>query len=273
MTTTQNITLGSIMLRYVEAPGDGDALVLLHGITGSLDTYLPLLPELRSWAHVYALDLRGHGGSSHADRYAVPDYAGDVATFIDTVIGAPAVVAGHSLGGLVVAALAADAPTLVRGALLEDPPMYLGDMVRFQQTPFYDGFVALRGMLHDHATAGGRFDDLVSRIGPMPAEEARHRAEQLDHLDPGALDAAIDGSLFRNFDPDEVLAQIRCPVQLLAGRAELGSALTAADITRLVHTVPDCAVTQLSDVGHGIHAEQPRSYLHELRQFWQRLDP
>ncbi len=83
------------------------------------------------------------------------------------------------------------------------------------------------------------------------------------------MDAAIDGSVFDGFSPDNVLAQIRCPVHLLAGQAELGGAMTDADVDRLVHTVPDYTVTHLHDVGHGIHGEQPRAYLHELKQFWQ----
>jgi pimeloyl-ACP methyl ester carboxylesterase len=284
MTYTHNtITLGGVDIQYAEAPGIVSALVLLHGITDSLDTYLPLLGELSGWAHVYALDLRGHGGSSNVGSYRVRDYTDDVAAFVQAVIGAPAVVAGHSLGGLVAAALAADAPALVRGVLLEDPPMYLGDMWRFRQTAFYDGFVALRRMLHDHAAAGGEFADLIMRVGQQPAgdgrtlaqatspEDVRYRAEQLDHLDPRALDAAIDGSVFYGFEPDDVLAQIRCPVHLLAGQADLGSALIAADVERLVHTVPDCTVAMVNDVGHGIHGEQPRVYLDELQQFWQRL--
>ena len=277
------ITLGGVDIHYAEALGTGGALVLLHGITGSLDTYEPLLTELSQWAHVYALDLRGHGGSSNVGSYRARDYAADVAAFIETVIGAPAVVAGHSLGGLVAAALAADAPALVHGVLLEDPPMYMGDMARFRQTPFYDGFTGLRRMLHDHAAAGGGFDDLIMRVGQQGAGDGRtllevggpdavhERAVQLDGLDPRALDAAIDGSVFDSFEPDDLLAQIRCPVLLLAGRAELGSALTATDVDRLVHTVPDCTVTMVNDVGHGIHGEQPHTYLHELQQFWQRL--
>lgn len=284
MTNKHNtIMLGDVTIHYAEAPGNGDALVLLHGITDSLDTYLPLLPELTTWAHVYALDLRGHGGSSNVGSYRARDYAADVAAFIETVIGAPAVVAGHSLGGLVAAALAADAPVLVRGVLLEDPPMYLGDMARFRQTPFYDGFIALRRMLQEHAESGGNFDDLITRVGQQPAGDGRtlleangpdavwYRAAQLDRLDPRALNAAIDGSLFDGFDPDSVLQQIQCPAHLLAGRAELGSALTDGDIDRLVGTVPDCTVRVLHDVGHGLHGEQPHVYLHELRQFWARL--
>jgi pimeloyl-ACP methyl ester carboxylesterase len=167
----------------------------------------------------------------------------------------------------------------VRGVLLEDPPMYLGDMARFRQTQFHDFFVDLRRMLHDHAAAGGGFDDLIMRVGQQFGDDSHtllesagpdavhYRAMQLDHLDPRALDAAIDGSVFDNFDPDSVLRQIHCPVHLLAGQAGLGSALTLADVDRLVHTVPNCTATMMNDVGHGIHNEQPRAYLHELQQF------
>ncbi len=183
MTNKSNtITLGGVGIHYAEALGDGDALVLLHGITDSLDTYEPLLPELSQWAHVYALDLRGHGGSSNVGSYRAHDYAADVAAFIRTVIGRPAVVAGHSLGGLVAAALAPDAPRWVRGVLLEDPPMYLGDMARFHQTPFYDGFIALCSMLEEHAAAGGAFEDLSCASGSRMPVMAAHCSKQADPM-------------------------------------------------------------------------------------------
>jgi pimeloyl-ACP methyl ester carboxylesterase len=76
MTNKSNtITLGGVGIHYAEALGDGDALVLLHGITDSLDTYEPLLPELSQWAHVYALDLRvtaGRATLAHTARTIMP---------------------------------------------------------------------------------------------------------------------------------------------------------------------------------------------------------
>jgi pimeloyl-ACP methyl ester carboxylesterase len=127
MITHHRTNVGRVQLHYAEAPGSGPPLLLLHGIFGSSETYAALMPELAETAHVYALDLRGHGHSDRApdgEAYRVPDYSRDVQTFLGTVVNEPAVLAGHSLGGLVGAWTAAYAPDLVHGLFLEDPPIY-----------------------------------------------------------------------------------------------------------------------------------------------------
>jgi pimeloyl-ACP methyl ester carboxylesterase len=69
------VELGEVQIHYAEVPGHGPALVLLHGILGSHLSFLPLLPDLAAGAHVYALDLRGHGWSSHVPGKCAPCHA------------------------------------------------------------------------------------------------------------------------------------------------------------------------------------------------------
>jgi pimeloyl-ACP methyl ester carboxylesterase len=95
------INLKTVQLHYAEAYGPRPALVILHGLTGSHTEFLPVIPKLAKHAHVYALDLRGHGLSSWAaGAYQLADYGRDVVAFLRQVVGKPAVVVGHSLGGL-----------------------------------------------------------------------------------------------------------------------------------------------------------------------------
>jgi pimeloyl-ACP methyl ester carboxylesterase len=64
----------------------------LHGITGSSTTFEPIMTALAHTAHMYALDLRGHGLSDRADSpngYRVPDFARDVQAFLEQVVGEP----------------------------------------------------------------------------------------------------------------------------------------------------------------------------------------
>ena len=152
----RTVDLDEVQIHYAEAPGPGPALVILHGITGSHGSFLPLMPALAEQAHVYAIDLRGHNLSGRAPgAYQVPDYGRDVVAFLRTVVGRPAVVAGHSLGGLIAVWLAAQAPDWVRCVLLEDPPLYITQGPRFQETVFYGFFVALRALLPQHHLRGG----------------------------------------------------------------------------------------------------------------------
>jgi pimeloyl-ACP methyl ester carboxylesterase len=93
-----------------ERGGAGDALlVLVHGLAATARVWAPMLEQApRRWPGRWiALDLRGHGGSASRDRYAIADYAEDVARLVENEVQAgPITLLGHSLGGVVALALA-----------------------------------------------------------------------------------------------------------------------------------------------------------------------
>src|SRR5580765_4358317 len=102
-------------LRVFEA-GEGPAVVLLHGLGGAASNWLAVAPALAERARVVVPELPGHGASS-----ALPTPVPTLDAYADRVAGAldePAVVAGHSLGGLVALRLASRHPRLVSGLVL-----------------------------------------------------------------------------------------------------------------------------------------------------------
>lgn len=280
MSQTHTIDLDGVRIHYAEAGDAAPPLVIVHGMTGSHASFLPLLPVLAQHAHVYAIDLRGHNLSGRMPgAYQVPDYARDVAAFLRTVVGKPAIVAGHSLGSLVTAWLAASAPDLVQGILLEDPPFYITQPPRLQTTFFYGFFVFLRDALRQHHAHGGTIEEMVTFVGQLPvndkqtmleaagAEMVRLRAIELQRLDPEILDSAIDGVILGKHEPDDLLAQIRCPIHLLAADADFGGAMDAQDVQHFITSAPHCSYAVLKGTGHGIHEERPGDYLRAVQQF------
>ncbi|WP_127793165.1 alpha/beta fold hydrolase [Agromyces sp. LHK192] len=95
--------------------------VLIHGIMSDSRAWHRVTAELESHGfRVFAVDLAGHGRSPRARRYSPSAWADDVVETLEPLLGgAPDVVMGHSLGGLV-ASLVADrlAP---RAAIYIDP--------------------------------------------------------------------------------------------------------------------------------------------------------
>ena len=113
------------VLNYAEGPKNGPALLLIHGQGVSWEDYSTVLPELSKHFHIYAIDCHGHGESSkNPEKYTAEAIGKDFIRFIEKVIGEPAVVSGHSSGGLLTAWLAANSPKNVRGIVLEDPPFF-----------------------------------------------------------------------------------------------------------------------------------------------------
>ncbi|GLZ46172.1 alpha/beta hydrolase [Actinomycetospora sp. NBRC 106375] len=99
--------------------GDGPTLVLVHGWSQDLRTWDRVVDDLRRTgvsARVLRYDHRGHGGSDAAARgTATIDTAADdlAALLAERVPDGPLVLAGHSMGGMTLMALAERHPGLV----------------------------------------------------------------------------------------------------------------------------------------------------------------
>ncbi len=104
---------------------EGPCLLLIHGQMGAWEDYGCVLPQLSQNWHVYAIDVYGHGESSHdEDFYYIDKNGDDLIWFINNVIGKETVVCGHSNGALTAAYIAANGGEFVSGVVLEDPPIF-----------------------------------------------------------------------------------------------------------------------------------------------------
>ncbi|MCU1601521.1 MAG: hypothetical protein JWO22_2230 [Frankiales bacterium] len=82
-----------------ERPGDGPALVLMHGLGDSRKAFDRLLPLLPGW-RVVTVDLRGHGESATAP-WSWPAAVDDLREVVEQYDLEQPFVGGHSLGGMV----------------------------------------------------------------------------------------------------------------------------------------------------------------------------
>ncbi len=103
-------------MRWFER-GDGEPILLVHGLGGAAANWTELAPLLSAKRRVIVPDLPGHGGSGKPPRGARLGWYADVlAALLEQVDAAPAAVVGHSMGGVVALRLAARRPEVV-GAL------------------------------------------------------------------------------------------------------------------------------------------------------------
>jgi pimeloyl-ACP methyl ester carboxylesterase len=107
----------------VDTRGEGDAVVFVHGLGGTMNVWTPLLPALARWRCV-RVELPGAGRSHRA--YAVADGAplsaeshADALVRVCGALGiARAHFVGHSFGTLICQHLAVRSPALVRSLAL-----------------------------------------------------------------------------------------------------------------------------------------------------------
>ncbi len=111
----RSLTLSSpgVSLHAVERNPEGSpSLLLVHGYLDHCRGFDWLCDKLPHTFRTLALDLRGHGGSAHAEGglYHLTDYLADVDHALDALGEGPVHLVGHSLGGTVVLLYAAARP-------------------------------------------------------------------------------------------------------------------------------------------------------------------
>ena len=95
----------------------GAPLVFVHGAGNTHAVWSKQMAALQNCT-AYALDLPGHGQSTGAGRDNVAGYGEVLLGFLDGMLPASAVIAGHSLGGAIALWLAIHKPARVRGLVL-----------------------------------------------------------------------------------------------------------------------------------------------------------
>jgi esterase len=79
--------------------GQGQPLLILHGLYGSSDNWYSIGKELSLQFDVILVDLRNHGRSPHSDVHTYSSMQADILDMYETLGISKAIIMGHSMGG------------------------------------------------------------------------------------------------------------------------------------------------------------------------------
>jgi pimeloyl-ACP methyl ester carboxylesterase len=240
--------------------GAGPPLLFVHGLTDSRSDWRPVVERLAPDFTCVSLDLRGHGESGDAPDYSALAMTADLAAVVQAEdLSEPAVI-GHSLGGAVATAYAAETP--VAAVVNVDQPMKLSDFAAAVR-PLEP---ALRSDAF-HETIGMMLESLV---GPMA--DADLRAELADHRARARQDVVLGvwGLIFS--ESDEVLDGVTDTLAATIGAPYL--ALHGLDpgshyVEWLQARVPQAVVEVWPDHGHWVHLVAPDRFCARVRELLQ----
>jgi len=284
MLTQKSFQIGTIALNYVEGPAAGPPLLLLHGITQRWQEFIQIIPALTANYHVYAADFRGHGQSGRAKgAYHGENYALDILEFIDKIIGQPVIVFGHSLGGMVSLYLAANYPTRVRAQILGDCIVYGSDTAQTVLPTMFGGvynliaegktFEQLRVELPEMTFSSPIFGKVPFKMFPGCDDPYLSAwARSLSLLDPDVIKMTLDGRTLNGWNPDELVARIKCPTLLLQADPKMGGLMTDHDIARIKTAHAQVQVARMTGIGHSLHMYDPAPILRALMNFLVTLE-
>jgi pimeloyl-ACP methyl ester carboxylesterase len=242
--------------------GDGEAVVLIHGLGGSSNTWQPLMAALRNFT-VYRPDMPGSG------RSPVPMEAQSIASFAEAIVDglkelgvSSAHFGGHSLGTLVCQHIAVHMPQCVRslalfGAITEPPD------------------AARNGLIGRAATArSGAMDTIADQIiagtlspgthSDNPAAVAFVR-ESVMRQPPEGYAKSCEALSKAHVFPVE---RIEVPVLLVAGDTDPVAPPSMA--TALKDKLPDAKMVLLERSGHWIPIEKAAESSRLIAEFLQK---
>lgn len=246
-----------LRLSYLDAGGDGHALIALHSHWLEASTFEALAEAMAPEWRVIALDQRGHGYSDHALSYTRNDYLEDLRAFFAHLKLNEAVVLGNSLGGVNAYQFAARHPALVQGLIIEDIGVEIADDTSFA--------MAWEGTFPTQA-------ELTERIGQRFLPYLRNSIRE----EPGGWRLAFEPremvssqSYINGNHWDDWLAS-SCPVLLLRGKQ---SRVTDQQHMELMAARRPNTRLSCLEGGHVLHMDSPEAFTEIVKVFLNEIIP
>lgn len=261
--------------RVVELPGEdlqvldvgprhAPPIVLIHGYTGSIRWWDRVIPRLARRHRVVAVDLLGHGGSDKPrDGYSIPHQARLVARALTARGVSGATVVGHSMGGSVAVALAADHPKAVERLLVLDmatrPSSGEGFVERLSHTPVVGQL--LRHLATDDTIRDG-YEDAFAAGFEVPDRVV----EDFRAMTYSSYIQAREGSVeFLEERPlDERVEALEVPALIAFGEHDR---LTDPSDAREYSATPRIEKETITGAGHSPQVERPAETADLIRRF------
>jgi pimeloyl-ACP methyl ester carboxylesterase len=246
----------------LEDSGDGEPIVLVHGLGTTRVVWRLVAPTIARRRRVVAIDVPGFGASRPAGRgFDLNDVADTIADGLAAArVPEPFDLLGHSMGGAIALTLAARRPQLVRRLILSAPaglapaPALAAAMlglaggrllaVRHLATPLADFSLGRRLLL-----AFGTLDPIA--VAPSQARAMLQAARGSTRI--GAALRAVSAADLR-----PLLEHLSMPLGAIWGREDRVVPFSGAETIRARR--PDLVLATVERAGHIAMVEQPRAY-------------
>jgi len=247
----------------LEGQENSPAVILIHGMFGSLSNLGVLARSLTADYQVISVDLRNHGDSPHESLMDLPSMAADIVELMGDLGLANATLIGHSLGGKVSMQVALNNPDRVSELVVIDIAPVTYDS---RQDAALD---ALNLLAENHITSRRDADSLISKH----IIEAPVRAFLLKNLarnPEGEFRLKLNlASINQNYASTLVSAPTGQayggPTLFLKG--EHSAYIQEKHRPVMQQLFPHSQVEVVADTAHWLHAEKPEAVNALIRAF------
>lgn len=257
---------------YCEQAGEGEAVVFLHGYTGSSQDWANQLAHISAKYRAVAIDHRGHGRSeapAAEEDYSIYIFSQDVYELLKELGIDRCCLVGHSMGGFMALQFVLDHPETVRVLVLVDTSS--GD---YDSPP---GYPELKAKLYDLARNNGleAAFEYDAAHNPTRIERFEKHPEMREIARQRVLNTSVDGYIFasRSFGKwkpvTDRLHEIKVPTLIFWGDED--APFQRPSLT-LKESIPRAELIIVPGVGHNPHEEDPDIFNEALIKFLSVID-
>ena len=242
--------------------GEGDPLMILHGLFGFSDNWQTHAKKLAEYYRVILVDLRNHGRSDWSEQFSYKIMADDVLELCDDLGLEDLILVGHSMGGKVAMHVAEKREDFLEKLVIVD--------------------MGIKGypMHHDHIIAGIKAVDLESIKARREAEEQlgayiesegikqfllknmywKEKGQLAWRMNLPVLEREMP-NILGGFEADEIF------IPTLFIRGAMSNYILDEDVPSLESQFPDMELVTIENAGHWVHAEAPNEFQEALLGF------
>jgi esterase len=243
--------------------GQGEPLIIMHGMFGMLDNWQLIAKKLAEHYMVFLIDLRNHGRSPHSDDFGYRIMSEDLLKFMNDNWIHHAHIIGHSMGGKVAMRFALENRDMVDKLVVVDiaPKTYEGNHETIIET--------LNSL--DLSKIESR-TDAESYFRKHIAEEStiqfllKNLSREKDGSYRWKMNLPVIIAKYHEILSHEPTNEIFDGPTLFI-RGELSNYIIPSEFEAFKYNFPNAKLVTVPKAGHWVHAENPEVFVEELMNF------
>lgn len=249
--------------------GQGQPLIILHGLFGSSDNWQSIGKRLAENFEVYLVDQRNHGLSPHSDVWDYKVMSNDLYELMTDNGITNAVLIGHSMGGKTAMQFAVEHPDNIHKLIIVDiAPKYYP----VHHREIIDALLSLNlNKILSRKEAEEKLSKGITDFGTKQfllknlywSEEENEQEKKLAwRFNLGVIDKNID-RVGASFTIDDK----QCPVPAMFMRGKESAYILDTDMPLIKNIFPNVELITIPHARHWIHADQPEAFVDSVMRF------
>lgn len=256
---------------HYTSQGDGGTIVLLHGFTGSSNTWHPFLATWKKQYRVITIDLPGHGKTNGNAALPMDEVCRHVALLLDYLNIEKCHLIGYSMGGRTALSFAMLYPQYLTSLVLESASPGLPTEAERADRRKKDQQLATRIQREGVESFVDFWEEIplfdTQKSLPLSVREAI-RAERLQQTEEGLATSLTYVGTGSQASWWNKLPSLTMPVCLIVGEEDKKFVRINEQMKQ---QLPNSIIHIVQGTGHAVHIEQSALFQQIVQQFIQKI--